>query len=195
MKWIVRASSSETNPRPPRKPSRRSGRRDSLRASLTTFAAVLVPDDSLRSSSDVRLTSFSSPSSGHRRPPLALSVHQGQPAGKPVSWRTERARPGPGSTAFAAPCAASPGELCSPGDASREGPQVPRPARAAAPREDTAANAVSKARSEPRDWSRPRAFEIVAGRSTPDSAESPVSRARVSPSQFTGVQMKSIPCE
>ena len=67
-------------------------------------------------------------SPGRDRPPLALSVRQGRPVDHPVAWRTERARPGPGSPAFAAPCAASSGELCSPGDAS------------------TAANAVSEAR-------------------------------------------------
>ena len=86
--------------------------------------SVLVPDDSLRSSSDVRLTSFGSPSPGHRRAPLALSVRQGQPAGKPISWWTERARPGPGSTATQAP-------------------------------------QRSEERSEPRDRSRPRAFEVL----------------------------------
>ena len=94
-------------------------------------------------------------SSGRDRAPLALSVRQGADWSIGRPWRTERARPAPGSTAFAAPCAASSGELCSPGDASREGacgslrqsapctddregPQVPRPARAARPREDTA---------------------------------------------------------
>ena len=62
-------------------------------AARARAARVLVPDDSLRSSSDVRLTMFGSPSSGHRRAPLALSVRQGPPAEKPVAWWTERARP------------------------------------------------------------------------------------------------------
>ena len=59
-------------------------------------------------------------------------------AGRSIdSWRTERARHARRTQTFAAPCAASSGERRSPGDASREGPKVPRPARAATPREDT----------------------------------------------------------
>ena len=60
---------------------------------------------------------------------------------------------------FAALCAASSGELCSPGDASREGPEVPRPARAAAPREDTAGRNAPEARNEPRAARRRRRLE------------------------------------
>ena len=64
-------------------------------ASLTVraFGGAPCGRAARRSSSDVRLTSFGSPSSGHRRAPLALSVRQGPPAEKPVAWWTERARP------------------------------------------------------------------------------------------------------
>ena len=54
---------------------------------------------------------------GAPRAPLALSVRQGQPAWKPISWWTERARPAPGSTATQAPQRSE--ERSEPGDRSR----------------------------------------------------------------------------
>ena len=79
------------------------------------------------------------------------------------SWRTERARHFRRTRTFAALCAASSGERRSPGDArgegaagslrqsapcadDREGPPVPRPARAALPREDTAGSNATEER-------------------------------------------------
>ena len=78
--------------------------------------------------------------SGHRRPPLALSVRQGAAVDQPASWWTERARPAPGSpTTQAARDRRSLGPLA-------------RRRRARTPQR-------SEERSEPRDRSRPRAFE------------------------------------
>ena len=126
---------------------------------------MLVPDDSLRSSSDVRLTSFGSPSSGHRRAPLALSVHQGQPAGKPVSWRIERARPAPGSTVTQAP-QRSEERGSKDGSASRlsslrEIGDFPLAVRTRCVLTTSRESFALSNDSEPRDRSRPRAFEVL----------------------------------
>ena len=82
MKWIVRVSSSETNPRPPRKPSRRSGRRDSLSferaelsrdderrvASFEPRASVApLPQCLFRTTPFGRRPTFASLRSAHRR--------------------------------------------------------------------------------------------------------------------------------
>ena len=53
----------------------------------------------------------------------------------------------------------------------------------------------ASARSEPRDRSRPRAFEVVKDLFHPKTPGRPTSYARLPLSQFTGVQVKSIPCE
>ena len=146
---VIQRNRAWNDPRQPRKPSRRS--------TAPGLAALLTPLRCLPRPGGIdRRSPFQSARSPSDPPAVPSGLKgRGPRGGFAATARGGRLcrPPAPGSPAFAAPCAASSGERRSPGDAS------------------TAANAVSEARSEPRDWSRPRAFEgIISSHYSPPRA-------------------------